>query len=74
LAPTITLEEDLANLGSWGDQNEPLLARAIQEITGISAKRSFEVQMPANVMTNSKMFTIMKDNMMLDKPLNIRME
>lgn len=74
LAPTIELQEDLANLGSWGDQNEPLLARAIQEITGASGKRGFEVQMPADVMTSSKMFTAMKDNMVLDKPLNIKIQ
>ncbi len=74
LAPNIVLEEDLANLGAWGDQNEPLLARALQEITGATGKRSFEVQMPAAVMTSSKMFTILKDNMVLDKPLGLKME
>ncbi len=74
LAPDIELEEDLANLGVWGDQNEPMLARAIQEITGATGKRSFEVQMPADVMTDSKMFTIMKDNMILDKPLNLKIQ
>ena len=74
LVPAIELQEDLANLGAWGDPNEPLLARAIQEITGVSGKRSFEVQMPADVMTSSKMFTILKDNMVLDKPLDLKME
>jgi len=74
LTPTIELQEDLANLGAWGDQNEPLLARAIQEITGASGKRSFEVQLPTNVMTSSKMFTIMKDNMVMDIPLDYKME
>ena len=74
MATDIELEEDLENLGSWGDPNEPLLARAIQEITGISAKRSFEVQMPASVMTNSKMFSVLKDNMVLDKPLMVDMQ
>ncbi|MGB5497389.1 MAG: S41 family peptidase [Maribacter sp.] len=74
LTPTIELQEDLANLGAWGDQNEPLLARAIQEITGASGKRGFEVQMPADVMTSSKMFTILKDNMILDKPLDLKMQ
>lgn len=74
LTPTIELQEDLENLGAWGDQNEPLLARAIQEITGTTGKRGFEVQMPADVMTDSKMFTILKDNMILDKPLNIKMQ
>lgn len=69
LMPNIELEEDLANLGVLGDQNEPLLARAIQEITGISGKRGFTVQLPAKVMTSSKMFTPLKDNMYIDKPL-----
>ncbi len=72
LAPTIELQEDLANLGVFGDQNELLLARAIQEITGATGKRSFEVQMPADVITSSKMFTPLKDNMVLDKPLNLK--
>ncbi|MDV7138538.1 S41 family peptidase [Maribacter sp. TH_r10] len=71
LTPDIELEEDLENLGAWGDPNEPLLARAIQEITGTTGKRSFEVSMPASVMTNSKMFSVLKDNMILDKPLNL---
>ncbi len=74
LAPDIVLQEDLANLGVWGDQNELLLARAIQEITGATGKRSFEVFMPADVMTDSKMFSILKDNMILDKPLDLKME
>ena len=70
LAPDIELQEDLANLGVLGDQNEPLLARAIQEITGSTAKIDFSVGIPAEVMTSSKMFTPLKDNMILDKPLN----
>ncbi|EAR01602.1 S41 family peptidase [Maribacter sp. HTCC2170] len=74
LTPTIELEEDIANLGSWGDQNEPLLARAIQEITGASGKRSFEVLMPADVMTSSKMYTVLKDNMVLDKKLDLKIQ
>ncbi|WP_298503181.1 S41 family peptidase [uncultured Maribacter sp.] len=71
LVPDIELEEDLENLGVLGEQNEPLLARAIQEITGISSKRDFTVKTPATIMTSSKMFTPIKDNMFLDKPLNI---
>ena len=74
LVPDIMLEEDLENLGSWGDLNEPLLARAIQEITGVTGKRGFEVKMPLLEMTNSKMFTILKDNMVLDKKLNINIQ
>lgn len=71
LAPDAVLKEDLANLGVLGDINEPLFARAIQEITGVSAKRDFSVKMPVNEVSNSKMFTPIKDNMYLDKPIDI---
>jgi len=67
LAPDIPLQEDLANLGILGDLDEPLLARAIQDITGTASKRSFAVQLPAEVMTSSKMFTPLKDNMYVEK-------
>lgn len=68
LVPTIELEEDLSNLGVLGDLNEPLLARAIDEITGSSSKRKFEVQMPAKTLTSSKMFTPLRDNMYVSAP------
>ncbi|WP_343486013.1 S41 family peptidase [Allomuricauda sp. d1] len=68
LAPDIELQEDLANLGVLGEEDEPLLARALQEIGAASAKFSFEVQMPAKMFTSSKMFTPIKDNMYLDNP------
>ncbi|WP_420322895.1 S41 family peptidase [Flagellimonas sp.] len=71
LVPDIVLEEDLENLGVLGDVNEPLLARAIQEITGITAKQSFSVQMPAKMFTSSRIQTSLKDNMYLDKPLRL---
>lgn len=74
LAPNVVLEEDLANLGVLGDPNEPLLARAIQEITGVTSKRGFTVQMPAKVLTSSRVETPMRDNMYLDKPLNMGKE
>ncbi|KAG1658313.1 Carboxyl-terminal-processing protease [Nymphon striatum] len=63
LVPDIVLEEDLENLGVLGDQNEPLLAKAIEQITGATGKRDFTVKTPARMMTNSKMFTPIKDNM-----------
>jgi len=72
LAPDIVLEEDLTNLGILGDPNEPLLARALQEITGASGKSAqFQVKLPAKVVTGSKMHTPVKDIMYLDKPLQI---
>lgn len=71
LSPDIELDEDLENLGVLGDINEPLLARAIQEITGVSAKMDFSVQMPVNLFSSSKMFQPIRDNMILDKPLHL---
>tara|TARA_R110002074_G_scaffold277186_1_gene448495 strand:- start:24 stop:1304 length:1281 start_codon:yes stop_codon:yes gene_type:complete len=71
LTPDVVLAEDLADLGVLGDINEPLFARAIQEITGVSAKKDFSVKMPVNEISNSKMFTPLKDNMYLDKPVDI---
>ncbi len=67
--PDIELREDLGNLGELGSVNEPLLARAIQEITGVSSKVDFTVKMPVDLLSSSKMFTPMRDNMYLDKPL-----
>ena len=55
LIPDIALDEDITNLGVLGDSNEPLLARAIQEITGVGAKRSFDVMIPARVISSSKL-------------------
>ncbi|MEP3209625.1 MAG: S41 family peptidase [Maribacter sp.] len=64
LAPDFELEEDLENLGVLGDQNEPLLAKAIEQITGdATGKRSFNVGTPIHMMTSSKMFKPLKDNM-----------
>jgi C-terminal processing protease CtpA/Prc len=67
LIPEIELEEDLFNLGILGDINEPLLAKAIEDITGLSGKRDFTVEMPANPFTDSEMFSPLKDNLILDK-------
>ncbi len=71
LAPDIQIEEDLGNLGVLGNVSEPLLARAIQEITGIVAKSRFsETQFKGEQISNSKLFTPMRDNMYIDKPLS----
>lgn len=69
LNPDIPLDEDLTNLGVLGDVNEPLLARALQEISGVGAKKDFTVQMKAESFTSSRLQTPLKDNMYLDKPL-----
>jgi C-terminal processing protease CtpA/Prc len=71
-APDIELAEDLENLGVLGDPNEPLLARALQEITGVAGKRALEgVGMPADPFTHSGMFKPRKDNMVLDKEIRL---
>ena len=67
--PDIELREDLSNLGQLGNVNEPLLARAIQEITGVSSKIDFTVKIPVDLISSSKMFTPIRDNMYLDKQL-----
>ncbi len=72
LMPDIVLEEDLANLGVLGDLNEPLLAKAIEQITGATGKRDFTVKMPIDLLTSSKMFTPLKDNMYVDRLPDIR--
>ncbi|SDQ67707.1 S41 family peptidase [Flagellimonas zhangzhouensis] len=74
LVPTIELGEDLTNMGVLGDVNEPLLARALQEISGAGAKKDFTVQMKAEAFTSSRIQTPLKDNMYLDKPLGLNPE
>ncbi|MFS4418321.1 S41 family peptidase [Maribacter sp. 2307ULW6-5] len=68
LVPDIPLEEDITNLGTLGDASEPLLARAIQEITGSSAKRSFNVAMPADLLSSSKLVNDRNSILIVDLP------
>ncbi|MGB6151287.1 MAG: S41 family peptidase [Pricia sp.] len=64
LVPNIALREDLSNLGVLGDLSEPLLARAIQEITGTTtAKIDFSVALPMEAITSSKLETPLADHM-----------
>jgi C-terminal processing protease CtpA/Prc len=74
LTPDIPLAEDIANLGVLGNMNEPLLAKAITEITGTTAKMDFKVDIPVNLVSSSKMFTKIRDNMFMDikKPLPLK--
>lgn len=66
LLPDIELRESLGDLGILGSADEPLLARAIQEITGISAKQSFGVARPIEVLMDSKMFAPFENSLILD--------
>lgn len=64
LVPDFELSEDLENMGVLGDVNEPLLAKALELITGnVSGKTAISVKTPIRELTNSKMFTLFKDNM-----------
>ena len=67
LSPDIELEEDITNLGILGDANEPLLARAIQDILGQGAKRNFDVSIPANVISSSKLHDPKNSTLLLNK-------
>jgi C-terminal processing protease CtpA/Prc len=69
--PDVEIPEDLGNLGVLGDPNEPLLARALQEISGVAAKRVILPSMPAEAFTSSKFFLPTKDNMYLDKEIKL---
>lgn len=69
--PDIELAEDLSNLGVLGQTDEPLLARALQEITGASTKTNWEVLMPAKVMAESKQFSAVFQKAVLDKKLQL---
>ncbi|MDB2606651.1 S41 family peptidase [Zobellia sp.] len=73
LMPDEVLEESLSNLGILGDLQEPLLAKAIELITGnnSSAKDTQETKFPIETMTSSKMFMPLKDNMYVTDPPNI---
>lgn len=65
LAPDILLKENYFNLGALGDINEPLLAQAIQEITGTSAplqKSEWDFKEFADGKANSPIFEKMIGN------------
>lgn len=70
LNPDVPLPEDLANLGVLGDLSEPLLAKAIEQITGETGKRDFTVKMPIEVYIGSEMFTPLRDNMFMNTILD----
>lgn len=65
--PEIPQPEFVDNLGTLGDPTEPLLARAIQEITGVSARLQPGTAqgMEIDIISSSKMQYPLKDNMYL---------
>ncbi|SEK43132.1 C-terminal processing protease CtpA/Prc, contains a PDZ domain [Maribacter orientalis] len=71
LQPDIILKEDYGNLGILGEQNEPLLARAIEAITGQTGKRDFTVLNPMEVFISSKVRNPIYDKMIDDTVYNL---
>lgn len=66
LNPTLALEENVANYGVLGQQDEPLLARAIQHITGNGRFSNQSILNNLKIKDYSKLNTITKDNMYID--------
>lgn len=66
LIPSVTLSEDVGNLGVLGDENEPLLAEAIAQIEGLNrVSRASQVQELKSVGDRSK-FSPYKNRMYVD--------
>jgi len=65
--PDIQLPEDLANLGVLGEDNEPLLRAAMNRILGITPKFTPAKGMEYETISNSRLHTVLKDNMFVEK-------
>ena len=70
LVPDIQLTENVTNLGILGDENEPLLARALQEISGVS--RNIPFTKPVKLVADDNSFTKFAKEMYIDTPLNLK--
>ncbi|WP_116769325.1 S41 family peptidase [Maribacter litoralis] len=71
LQPDYELKEDYSNLGIIGEENEPLLAKAIEVITGANGKRDFTVNYPVEIISSSKEYSLMSDKMVDDTVYNL---
>ena len=72
--PNILLAEDFENLGTLGDQDEPLLEKALNDITGIStstARKASSFSILEEI-SNSKAFLPLYNEMYLEKELNLK--
>ena len=72
LQPDYELLEDYGNLGILGEENEPLLAKAIELITGQTGKRNYTVQYPINTISSSKEHSLMSDKMVDDTVYDLK--
>lgn len=72
--PDILLAEDFENLGTLGDENEPLLKKALDDITGVSTS-TFRKKSPFSKLkeiSNSKASLPLFNEMYLQKELNLK--
>lgn len=67
LLPDTELLEDLTNLGTLGDANEPLLAEAISQITG-AGRRQLHVNIPIKEFTSTKGRIFSFNNAYIENP------
>ncbi|WP_452220443.1 S41 family peptidase [Lacinutrix salivirga] len=66
LMPDIEFPEDIENLGVLGEQTEPLLARAIQHLTGNGRMAPPKTISPMDVLATSSDFKPLRDNMYVE--------
>ncbi len=67
LVPNITLEESFSNFGTLGEIDEPLLAKAIEEITGIASRSVIiKPKIKSEFISDSKMILPTKNSMYID--------
>ncbi|MEO1009882.1 MAG: S41 family peptidase [Bacteroidota bacterium] len=66
LPPDLEIGEDIGNLGALGEVDEPLLARALENITGATSKRALATPMQVEKIGYSKMFSITDQTMLMD--------
>ncbi len=73
LIPDQELREDVANMGTLGDINEPLLSLALNTIAGSSSKIDFTPILPVDLISSSSAFKPMSNMMLMDgllKPMS----
>lgn len=66
LVPDIVFPEDIENLGVLGEQTEPLLARAIQHLSGNGRMAPPTPATPMDIITTSGYLKPMRDNMYVE--------
>ncbi|MEM8506894.1 MAG: S41 family peptidase [Bacteroidota bacterium] len=70
--PDFEVVEDVFLLGTFGNPNEPLLAKALEEITGVASKSGLQaIDLPPKAHTIIGYDTPAQELMVLDKPLQI---